>query len=327
MKRVVIGASLLLIVFAMAGLRSGRAQQASPAGQESNNGAPPPANPLKVAILHWYQANRTTAFKVGKQPYWVAFDGANIWSANYEDNTVTKLQANDGENLGTFPVGEEPDIVAFDGASIWVGNYGDGTVSKLRASDGKNLGTFTTGREPSGLAFDGENMWVANAGDGDVVKLRAKDGKNLGTFGGGGSGELAFDGTYIWVTQGNTVQRLKEDGSEAGTFKVGSQPIGIAYDGANIWVANNSSGTVSKLRAKDGTNLGAFKYPGSPYGVAFDGANIWVSGSPYVVEYRDADGAQIGGMFHIEGSSTAGIAFDGANIWVAATYNNAVNKM
>ena len=326
MKRILVGFSLVLMIVATAALFPGRAQQASSPEQDAKNGAPP-ANPLKVAILHWYQFNRSASFKVGKQPYDVAFDGANIWSANYEDGTATKVRASDGEILGTFPVGAEPDSIAFDGANMWLANYGDGTVSKLQASDGKNLGTFATGLGPSGLAFDGENMWVANGIDVTVTKLRARDGKNLGTFHVGAGGKMAFDGTYIWVTAGNTVVRLKENGAVDGSFKVGSQPIGIAFDGANIWVANSSDNSVSKLRAKDGTSLGKFAYPGSPYGVAFDGKNIWVSGSPYIVEYRDADGTQIGGMFHIDGSATAGIAFDGANIWVAATYNNAVNKI
>jgi DNA-binding beta-propeller fold protein YncE len=61
----------------------------------------------------------------------VAFDGANIWVANYFANNVTKLRASDGTNLGTFPVGDSPRAVAFDGANIWVVNYGSGTVSKL----------------------------------------------------------------------------------------------------------------------------------------------------------------------------------------------------
>jgi DNA-binding beta-propeller fold protein YncE len=43
---------------------------------------------------------------------------------------VTKLRASDGANLGTFPVGAVPTGVAFDGANIWVANYGSDTVSK-----------------------------------------------------------------------------------------------------------------------------------------------------------------------------------------------------
>src|SRR5580658_7795473 len=145
MKRVVIAICLGLIV-AGASLISGRAQDASSSGQPPN--APPPANPLKVALLKWYPANRTTRIKVGSQPYGVAFDGANIWTANFGDNTVTKLRANDGEELGTFKVGAAPYGVTFDGANIWVSNVGDGTVSKLQASNGKNLGTFTVGATP-----------------------------------------------------------------------------------------------------------------------------------------------------------------------------------
>ena len=50
----------------------------------------------------------------------------------------------------------------------------------------------------------------------------------------------------------------------------------MAFDGANIWVAN-SAGTVTKLRASDGAVLGTFAVGTQPYGVAFDGANVWVT--------------------------------------------------
>jgi DNA-binding beta-propeller fold protein YncE len=68
---------------------------------------------------------------VGSGPEGVAFDGANIWVANHDYNTVTKLRASDGTNLGTFAVGSGPYGVAFDGANIWVTNSGSNTVSKL----------------------------------------------------------------------------------------------------------------------------------------------------------------------------------------------------
>src|SRR5512139_2211454 len=40
-------------------------------------------------------------------------------------------------------------------------------------------------------------------------------------------------------------------------FKVGTSPMGIAFDGANIWVANSGSNNVTKLRASDGAHLGS----------------------------------------------------------------------
>ena len=62
----------------------------------------------------------------------------------------------------------------------------------------------------------------------------------------------------------------------ATSFGVG-QPWGVAFDGANVWVTNQASNTVSKLRASDGATLGTFTVAPTPTGIAFDGANIWVA--------------------------------------------------
>jgi hypothetical protein len=62
------------------------------------------------------------------------------------------------------------------------------------------------------------------------------------------------------------------------TFRVGSAPFGLAFDGANIWVANGGSDTVTKLRASDGNLIASYKSGGrDTEGVVFDGASIWVS--------------------------------------------------
>jgi DNA-binding beta-propeller fold protein YncE len=53
-----------------------------------------------------------------------------MWVANGTSNDVTKLRASDGANLGTFPVGSGPSAIAFDGANMWVANANSNTVSK-----------------------------------------------------------------------------------------------------------------------------------------------------------------------------------------------------
>ena len=65
-------------------------------------------NPKQIAILHWYAANTTTDFAVGMHSTLMAFDGTNIWVANYGSNTVTKLQPNDGTVAGTLPSSRQP---------------------------------------------------------------------------------------------------------------------------------------------------------------------------------------------------------------------------
>ena len=66
------------------------------------------------------------------------------------------------------------------------------------------------------------------------------------------------------------------DGATLGTFSPGTHPFGVAFDGTNIWVANEGTNNVTKLRASDGITLGTFAVGTNPTAAAFDGANIWV---------------------------------------------------
>ena len=108
---------------------------------------------------------------------------------------------------------------------------------------------------------------------------------------------------------------------------VGNTPVGVALDGANIWVVNSADKTVDKLRASDGALLGTFTVGGNPLGVAFDGANIWVAnhGSANVTKLKATNGSTIG-TFAV-GSCPYYLAFDGAHIWVADECSNTLSKM
>ena len=63
--------------------------------------------------------------------------------------------------------------------------------------------------------------------------------------------EEVVDGKRIWVTNSTngTLARLNaSDGSPAGApITVGALPIGVCFDGTNIWVANRGSNTASKM--------------------------------------------------------------------------------
>ena len=91
---------------------------------------------------------------------------------------------------------------------------------------------------------------------------------------------LAFDGANIWVANSGdtTVTKLRaSDGTLLGTFNTGAAPVALVFDGTNIWVANHDNSTVTKLRASDGTLLGTFNTGAAPVALVFDGANIWVA--------------------------------------------------
>ena len=141
---------------------------------------------------------------------------------------------------------------------------------------------------------------------------------------------VAFDGANLWVanTGDSTVTKLRaSDGASLGTFTVGSFPSGVAFDGANIWVANQGSASVTKLRASDGANLGTFAVGLNPIGVAFDGANIWTANHGSDTVTKLR--ASDGAVLGTfpVGNFPRGVAFDGANIWVANSGNGTVSKL
>jgi len=70
-------------------------------------------------------------YGVGNKPHGIAFDGENIWVANSQGASVTKLLASDGTLLDTIPAGIQPHHVVFDGRSIWVTNSNQNTISRL----------------------------------------------------------------------------------------------------------------------------------------------------------------------------------------------------
>ncbi len=71
----------------------------------------------------------------------------------------------------------------------------------------------------------------------------------------------------------NQIAILKWYGANRTTsFAVQNSPSSVAFDGANIWVANSGSNTVSKVRPSDGPILGTYTVGTSPQGLAFDGA-------------------------------------------------------
>ena len=183
----------------------------------------------------------------------MVYDGKYIWVTNTQAGSVTKIDAYRPDLLiETYPVGSSPTGIAFDGYNIWVANQGSNTVTRLRASDGQNLGTYAVGTAPMGIAFDGSHVWVANSGSSSVTEIRVMDGAILGTFTVPTTPYfLAFDGYYMWMTHYTAPGKLSRirayDGYEQSSWTLGwNYPLGIAFDGANIWVANTTDGCLTK---------------------------------------------------------------------------------
>ena len=107
-----------------------------------------------------------------------------------------------------------------------------------------------------------------------------------------------------------------------GLTTVGSNPTQVASDGADLWVANFASGTVSRVRASDGKLLETWTGAIGAMGVLAVKGLIFVTGftqpggSLYQIDPTQPAGA-VTTLTSSLGRTTRGIAFDGARIWTA----------
>ncbi len=196
--------------------------------------------------------------------------------------------------------------------------------------------TTSLGGQPQLCAADGEDIWTSSADQ--VVQVRAGTGKILGTWTGAtqSQGLLAAAGKVFVAGSTDPGSLYVIDPTQPpgaitlAASNLGLFPLSIAFDGTNLWTANQGS-SVSIITPAPTT-----PYPpgnvttvstgfSHPRGILYDGANIWVT--------DDAAGA----LFKLDSSGnilqTVGTglflnpqlpAFDGANIWVPDAGNNLI---
>jgi hypothetical protein len=106
-----------------------------------------------------------------------------------------------------------------------------------------------------------------------------------------------------------------------GLTTVGTNPQLVESDGADLWVANHSVGTVSRVRASDGKLLETWTGATNAQGVLAAKGLIFVSGNTNPGHLYQIDPAQtMGAVTTLPislGVFPGGIAFDGARIWTA----------
>ena len=138
------------------------------------------------------------------------------------------------------------------------------------------------GNNPRGIAYDGTRLWTANAGSVSIINPGDVPPWPVTTVTTGFSGMFGptFDGANIWVTNNSAGKLFKLDSAGAilQTVTVGSAPGIPLYDGSNLWVPNNDS-TISIVRPSSGAVLATLTGNGlsQPFSAAFDGERVLVT--------------------------------------------------
>jgi len=259
-----------------------------------------PAGPPRVSLAGVYSASQY-GFNL---PYEVAAYDNDVWVTNGDGNSVTELNASNGDwiqTLGGSAYGfDQPIGILDDGKHIWITNTLGDSLTELSASDGSFIRTLSGGHYgfngPEEILSDGAHLWITNIGD-SVTEVNASDGAWIRTLSASGYefnyplGE-ALDGSHIWIANfgGNdphySVTEINAtDGSLvrviSGPQYRFNKPAHVAVADGSIWVTNPNGNTVTRINASDGALIrvlsGADYDFGKPSGIGLFGASLLVT--------------------------------------------------
>ena len=166
----------------------------------------------------------------------------------------------------------------------------------------------------------------------EVYYLAITTGTTPTTFDPAGNVTRTQMATFLSRTVDRTLQRgnrraaLKQfwtpqNSGVLGLTTVGSGPALVESDGADLWVPNYLSGTVSRVRGSDAKLLETWSGAGGAWAVLVAMGRVFILGRLSPGQLYQADPSQSAGAVTILasdlGNNASGIAFDGSRIWTA----------
>jgi DNA-binding beta-propeller fold protein YncE len=194
------------------------------------------------------------------------------------------------------------------------------------------LGTTTVNTHPVEIKSDGKDLWVVSVGDplsfglGSVGRIHASDGRSVDAWAVHFAAGLLVAMGRVFAANAVGPSLYMIDPSQPGGGSatvvqtdnpIGDGPVSLGFDGARIWTANSSGGSVSIISPAAAFPWNAQTHSTGfvkPTGVLFDGTNIWIlDQGDNSIKRVDSNG---GVVQSVAVSNIGRAVFDGANIWV-----------
>jgi len=192
--------------------------------------------------------------------------------------------------------GDYPEGLAYDGHYLWSNNYDNGHLYKVDPSTGATVGDYLVDRlpvRPEGLAWDGTYLWTIDDGSDLITKVlpTANSVQVVESFpkpdGSGPARGIEWDGHHLWLAcwsadVGGTAQLYEIDATTHAAIRSVPLPIywveDLAWDGRYLWSSDWLFDIGFAIDPTTGDTLHTYRPPGPhPVGQAWDGTHLWTS--------------------------------------------------
>ncbi len=189
--------------------------------------------------------------------------------------TGSSLITTPGDILKSFPVSSCPSGMAFDGHNLWIADFKSDSIYALDPTTGNTINAISAPTfRPYGLAWDGSYMWVVDAEENNIIQLDIKSGVNIKTISSPVTSPtgMAWDGKTLWLADQSTINKISaDDGTTIKSFPAPSgSTTGLAFDGNYLWAADRMQNRIYMIYPETGDVIKIIESPGPfPWGLAF----------------------------------------------------------
>ncbi len=179
----------------------------------------------------------------GKYCSGLAFDGSNLWVADYKADMIFKLDPASGAIVHQIPSpGFWPMGLAWDGRYLWNVDKAQKKIFKIDPDNGTILTVIDAPCiYPEGLAWADKTLWVGDDKENTIMKIDLSDGTAVKKFDGPARSVngLTFDGQYLWSSDRyfNEIYMIDPESGEVIIIVDSPGPYsrGLAWDGNYLW--------------------------------------------------------------------------------------------
>ncbi len=246
------------------------------------------AAPNSVAVIDPASGGLEQSIPVGARPEQIAADGEVIFTANFDDRSVSEIDSESRTVTATTALPGALNGIAAGEGVVWTSDIEAGVLLKLdprfdrvvartRLSRGAELARV------AGPVAAGDGAVWASDGLSGLVRVDPQTARP-GTRGevGNNATAIAISDSAVWVADAadNTVTRVDPtNGAATTTFPVGPAPSAIAADDDGVWVAETGADRVVRIDPQTNATVAAIQVGRRPTGVAIGGGRVWVANS------------------------------------------------
>jgi DNA-binding beta-propeller fold protein YncE len=233
-----------------------------------------------------------------------------------------------------IPVGEAPLRVAAGPEAIWVSSERDGTLTRLDPESGEPLGSpARVSVGVSGVAVGGRWLWATNPRRGELLRLDLESGRVLERIEvGGAPGPIALGDGRVWVAdeRGRGITVVSAEGGRV--YRRGlaphAAPLRLATGAGGLWVSSATAGNVRRIDLGSAEPGAPIPVGRGPAGITVAGGLVWVanSRSDSLTRVDPSIHAVVGAPIEV-GNRPGGIDAGTDAVWVASAADNTVSRI